>query len=61
MMHRLLPAIYLLSSMATLSADTLYLRDGRTVDGKLVSATSRQDALPVGGRAHGTHLPADKH
>ena len=42
MMRKLLPAIYLLSSMATLSADTLYLRDGRSVDGKLVSATSRQ-------------------
>ncbi|HYI93484.1 MAG TPA: hypothetical protein VEX68_08070 [Bryobacteraceae bacterium] len=42
--------------MATLSADTLYLRDGRSVDGKLVSATSRQIRfLPDGERTARTY------
>lgn len=43
-------AILMFASCGILPADTLYLRDGRTINGKLVSATSRVIRFQEDGR-----------
>lgn len=41
-MRKILAPMLVLASVALLPADVLFLRDGRTINGRLISATSRQ-------------------